>query len=158
MDLEAIKRCSHCRETKPYDDYYKDKNYRTGLSPQCKSCHDKGVKLWREANPEKRKAIDKAAKNRTSVKQKREWSRRYVTEHRGECAARLRKYRSDNPERARANEAIKRAVKSGRINRPVTCQKCGVSGKIEGHHPDYSKPLEVKWLCTKCHRREDRAA
>ena len=30
------------------------------------------------------------------------------------------------------------------------CADCG-GEKAQKHHPNYSKPLEVVWLCRKCH-------
>ena len=30
------------------------------------------------------------------------------------------------------------------------CEKCG-DPNVQAHHKDYSKPLEVRWLCVKCH-------
>jgi hypothetical protein len=39
--------------------------------------------------------------------------------------------------------------------RPQHCSACGVECKPQGHHPDYSKPLEVVWLCRPCHRVAD---
>jgi ribosomal protein S27AE len=43
------------------------------------------------------------------------------------------------------------AVKKGIVTRPSICDKCGCSGHIEAHHTDYTKPLEVVWLCKRCH-------
>lgn len=31
------------------------------------------------------------------------------------------------------------------------CQKCHSVEKIHAHHSDYSKPLDVTWLCQTCH-------
>jgi hypothetical protein len=31
------------------------------------------------------------------------------------------------------------------------CSWCGKPGKLERHHPDYAKPLEIVWVCLACH-------
>lgn len=43
-------------------------------------------------------------------------------------------------------------VKAGRIVRPERCEECGEAGPIHTHHDDYTKPLDVRWLCHRCHR------
>lgn len=45
------------------------------------------------------------------------------------------------------------ALRAGDIEKPKTCEKCGKTNcKIEAHHPNYDKPLNVRWLCVSCHR------
>lgn len=74
-----------------------------------------------------------------------------------EChAAYMRKNRpkhSELPDEARmkanARAYLKEYVKRGHIKK-MPCEICG-DEKSEGHHEDYSKPLEVIWLCRKHH-------
>jgi len=58
----------------------------------------------------------------------------------------------------RARSAVKRAIKSGKLTRPNRCENCGhyypPSYKLQAHHEDYNKPLDVVWLCIRCHKRE----
>lgn len=71
----------------------------------------------------------------------------------------IAKYRVNYPEKHRANQIFGAAIRSGKIVRPDTCPACGVKpapnrlGRptIQGHHDDYSKPLDVKWFCHPCH-------
>lgn len=49
-----------------------------------------------------------------------------------------------------ARKKLKYALKTGKLKKK-SCKKCG-SKLSEGHHPDYSKPLSVVWLCRKHHR------
>ncbi len=71
--------------------------------------------------------------------------------------ARTRRWREQSgyngcgdPERKRCLSLVSRAVKDGRLLRG-NCEECG-SGKTEAHHDDYSKPLDVRWLCQPCHQ------
>jgi hypothetical protein len=49
-----------------------------------------------------------------------------------------------------AHHALRAAIRRGEIKRGK-CAECG-SLRVDGHHPDHSKPLEVIWLCRKHHR------
>jgi hypothetical protein len=59
-------------------------------------------------------------------------------------------------EKDACRKAVKTEVRAGRLVRPSTCSKCGGGGfgkrrVIQAHHPDYSRPLHVEWLCHSCH-------
>ncbi len=61
------------------------------------------------------------------------------------------RYQTD-PEHRRKHKARVRARKAllrGEIHREP-CRMCG-EAQAEMHHEDYSKPLEVTWLCKSCH-------
>lgn len=65
------------------------------------------------------------------------------------CNYIARKYYYNNKIKANATSKLNRAIKIGKITR-MPCEKCG-NKKSEGHHSDYEKPLDVIWLCKKCH-------
>lgn len=58
-----------------------------------------------------------------------------------------------------AHNAVAHALRTGRLVRPSTCSRCGRRCKPDAHHADYRKPLDVEWLCRRCHNRahENRA-
>lgn len=64
---------------------------------------------------------------------------------------------------ARIHGFVLRAVRYGILKRPKRCSRCKASRKssdgrslIYGHHDDYSKPLDVMWLCPVCHAERHR--
>jgi hypothetical protein len=61
-----------------------------------------------------------------------------------------RKRRLTQPEKISARAAVSTALKKGVLIKGP-CEVCG-STKVEGHHEDYSKPLEVNWLCQDHHQ------
>lgn len=65
----------------------------------------------------------------------------------------VRKYkykRKKDPVKVKARLMLNERISRGKIIRGV-CEVCKTSRKVEGHHDDYSKPLEVRWLCQKHH-------
>lgn len=65
------------------------------------------------------------------------------------------RFRQRHPEKYRAQYQLDRAIRAGRLARPDACSKCGAPCKPHGHHDDYAKPLQVRWLCRACHRTAD---
>jgi hypothetical protein len=61
-------------------------------------------------------------------------------------------------QKIKARNLVYAAIKQGKIA-PLPCSKFSEEcrGRNEAHHPDYSKPLEVVWLCSKHHREADAA-
>ena len=95
-------------------------------------------------SPEHIQRYQKAYRERNREKLKA-YFREYNKKRRGDW-----KWRSLTPE-YRARQAVARACKSGKLSRPGLCSECGGACKPHGHHEDYSKPLEVVWLCQGCH-------
>lgn len=63
----------------------------------------------------------------------------------------------ENPEnrpKILARHEVKNALRSGRMTR-LPCEKCGAC-PTEAHHEDYSRPLDVRWLCEPHHTEEHR--
>jgi hypothetical protein len=59
------------------------------------------------------------------------------------------------PERKHARDAVYRALKTGKLIKPDSCQDCNTeTDDLQGHHESYEQDewLNVKWLCRKCHR------
>jgi len=73
--------------------------------------------------------------------------------------AAVQRWRIAHPDRVRmmnrAQLAVRRAIKRGELMRPEACAQCLRVTVIEAAHIDYSRPLDVIWLCRPCHRTWD---
>lgn len=57
-----------------------------------------------------------------------------------------------HPEAMKTRKKVWRAVRNGKLIKPNKCTQCKRVTKLSGHHDDYSKPLELLWLCSSCHK------
>lgn len=57
-----------------------------------------------------------------------------------------------------ANTAVGNAIRDGRLVKDAACHYCRTDQqKLVAHHWDYYRPLDVTWLCLRCHRIADMA-
>lgn len=126
------KRCSACKELKSLDDFGQNRSTKDGKNHRCRPC----ARKLRGSDP-----VGHAEANY-----------RYRQRYPERAREKARRYRERNRDKIRARDRLNYAVKSGAMIRPDACEDCGVTDRpIEAHHRDYSKPLEVRWLCDRCH-------
>lgn len=106
---------------------------------------------WRERSAKRRQDPDYRAKQSEWNKAWREENAN-TPERLARKAEQMKSYREAHATRAHheARWKVRRAIESGRLTRQP-CEVCGVS-PTHAHHDDYSKPLEVRWLCPHHHR------
>lgn len=85
------------------------------------------------SNPDRRAYID-------------DWQRR----NRAKTDEYKRRWAERNKQKRAAHVALNNAVRDRRIDKG-TCEICGTSERVQAHHEDYAKPLEVRWLCITHH-------
>jgi hypothetical protein len=102
-------------------------------------------------NPEKDRLVWRAKylRNRETYLARR---KAYAQTERGRetTYAGVRAWTLRNPEKCKAQSELKYAVRTGRITKDP-CEVCGATDLVHGHHEDYSRPLEVLWLCPTHH-------
>jgi hypothetical protein len=161
--------CRLCGEEKPLaTEFYRDKTNKTGYRNNCRQCQIDKAAEWAKANPEKFKAGQKRHYNKYSERYKakfrrrsaenpgrnyRLWGKAYNERHSAERLAHVVRWQRDNPDKLKAQ--IKARVLK---DKPDRCQGCPLeTSRLEKHHDDYSRPLDVRWLCKRCHVKADNA-
>ncbi len=130
------KECFKCHVTKPLFDFYKHSAMGDGHLNKCKQCTKRDAHNHRNENLEKVREYD-----RTRGKLK----------HRKELAAKnTRDYRKRFPGRYKAHQKVNFAIRRGVLIK-TPCEVCGKE-HVEAHHSDYSRPLQVTWLCHEHHK------
>lgn len=66
-----------------------------------------------------------------------------------------RRWQEANPEKHAAHNRVYHEIRMGRMVRPDRCEHCDGECRPQAAHTDYSRPLDVLWLCAPCHARYD---
>lgn len=149
------KQCKSCKTVKDLSEFYSQKNKSDGLMGKCKECCKRDNKKNREEKIDYYRNYDKERGSSPSrVLSRKEYSDKMKRENpekwkkmRKEST---RKYRKKNPEKQRATRILNYHIQVGNMVKEF-CEICG-NPKSEAHHDDYSKPLEVRWLCDFHHK------
>jgi len=144
------KECFKCKEIKPLEEFYQHGRMASQRLNKCKECTKADVRLNRAKKLEQYRQYDRGRAMRPDRVEAR---LEYRKTEQGKQVKRKadEKYYQRCPEKYKARVTLNNAVRDGKISKPSTCA-CGRSGRIEAHHEDYSKPLEVSWLCVPCHK------
>ena len=139
-----MKTCKDCGADKSESDFYKGQG-------ECKECTKCRVAAYRIANIEKVQEYDR---NRPNQKERAENNklnyRKRISTPEGRMREWARAKANIQSDKRAASAMVANAICVGRLIKEP-CSVCGSTERIHAHHEDYTKPLEVVWLCVKHH-------
>lgn len=176
----ASKTCRKCGLSKDVLNFRVHRTKQSWLSGQCKPCEYEWQKVWNDQHKDATKASQEKHRtlHRDSIIAKKRQTRlanldkaraddkkhrlnnlhsvklsqlKYKSSDmgRGKIQHHDRGRKAREPYKMAARIALHQAIRS----RKVVRQPCSICGdpKSHGHHSDYSKPLDVIWLCRSHH-------
>ncbi len=136
--------------------YLSKRRYYLRNKAKCNAVSNKYKREWYKKHP--RLAKMRAKLKRIKYKEQRlRYSKKYYLIHKDDNRykqlrnERTLKYYYSNKIKALARSIVGKAIKKGILSKNDFCCLCGSTKYIQAHHDDYNKPLEVKWVCRKCH-------
>ena len=148
--------CKECNR-KISREYYA-KNREKANQKRKQLYHDNREKFLESAKKryqENREKIRERANKYNKTPERREKNRKYTLayskKNREKISKKVLDYKRKNPEKSKAHQYVLWGLKLEVLKRPEECADCLRILKVEAHHEDYSKPLEVVWLCRLCH-------
>lgn len=133
--MSDLKTCFKCNQPKPLECFYAHPRMKDGRVNKCKECNKKDVRDNYELRRDQYRAYE--AFRRKTPKRQRDHQLATI------------KHRKSNPLKYKARTDLNNALRDGRVQKqPCPCGNLN----SQAHHHDYTKPLDVEWLCLKCHR------
>ena len=159
-----MKYCKYCETEKEESEFYSYGGHR------CKGCCIKKSKkyyrnnpnyfkekclIWRRNNSDKLKIYAKKYRDKCKDKQRiyyRKWYAEKGRKRKADYAECIKSWLEAHPMAKNVRAEIATATRTGKLIRPKICSSCNEERKVQAHHPDYKKPLEIIWLCASCHK------
>ena len=137
--------CKKCQSEKAGDSFYACNKTR------CKDCIKSDVMKHRQENLEKIRAYDRLRGGLSHRVAGRAEYRKTIAYSQSHKAA-AERWAARYPDRRAASNAVGNAVRDGRLVPWPVCAIPECESKPQAHHPDYSRPLDVVWLCQPHHK------
>lgn len=117
----------------------------------CKECVKSNVRANRTEKSDYYRSYDRARYRENE--HRKEAARKSSASPAGDAsrAKSVVRAREETPEKFKARNAVSNGIRDGRIQRGSECYFCGNVERLQAHHYDYTKPLDVFWLCSGCH-------
>jgi len=141
------KKCFKCNTEKSLDDFYKHSQMKDGHVNKCKECNKKDVS---ENYFKRHDYYIEYDNSRIDNPQRREYRKNHAKYMRDNFPEKVKEYHKKYDKKKKySTTLVHRAVQKDKIKK-LPCEVCG-DLKSEGHHENYDKPLQVKWLCRTHH-------
>jgi hypothetical protein len=163
-EIKELKRCNYCGKRLERSQFDASVLSKDGLLSDCRTCTPKGKKsnlTYKNRHQSAIRQYNRSYRNRNKPeirqynrayrKKNREARRLSLVQWRKNNPSHVNDWRRRNPQAYAAHQAVERAIASGILQRPGACEKCQSPVPVHAHHEDYSKPLDVQWLCADCH-------
>jgi len=139
--METTKKCNICNQIQPITNFYKS-------AAKCKPCNIEYAKQYRLDNIDKVRVYDR---NRPNHKDRAEAHKERIANISEDKKKIYTKQKNDWRKRNRDKQSAHNKAKRANLDKLQHCEHCKENKDLQGHHPDYTKPLEVVWLCASCH-------
>lgn len=134
-----MKECRKCKEPKNSNDFY-------GKEATCKKCRNEYFLEYAKKNRKKRREWVRKSISRPEYKEAQKIYMKVWMENNKD---KLKAVRDRHKEKNKARDKLRYYLGTGKVVKSP-CELCG-NNRSQGHHHDYSKPLDVRWLCAKHH-------
>lgn len=139
-----MKICTQCEKQKGLGNFYRHPRGALGVTSKCKQCVKANVATYRAANIEKIREYDRERGQFPERKER-------VKKNQGRWPVPIQIQRAKFPEKYAARTLVGNMIRDGKIIRPDRCESCREPNLPHAHHDDYGKPLDITWLCPRCH-------